>query len=840
MKMAFSSILLLGLTPFAFAQQSAKLRVDAIGDPLPAQALHRFGTSRFCTQTEVASLAMSHDGKLLAAADREGRVYLWDAATGKQRFVTTANSGKRIVFSPDGHWLALGEEGSFEVRDLRRSDPPRLALGAAPRVFAFTPDSKAIAVAMTDEAGIIEYDIASGKETRRFAGLDNFVRVSAFSGDGKLFAAATVSEPVPDEEPPPIRLMVWDAQNGKMLKEWTHAAKQIKKIAFLPDNKTLVAQFTTRLEAWDATTGERQPKIAHIVGTSFAFDAVCKTYASTDGPRVYDFASGKVLHTFQAPTLIRHIAMSGDGKLVAATPQRFETASPRIMLWDVETGKPRNVAEEHRHYVDAVAFSHDGQSIATASNVEGHARIWNVKTAQLLHALNMDSIAAKKSGGPRSRRTLVDALAFSADRPELFISGQRWDLKSGQPIPLKSDDDFAFDQANSYRAVMSADARIAASFLSGHAIQFWDPAKAMEIKTIEPDKKSRGDWFAFAFAPNRKLAAAGKWFAPIKEVMDDVLPPTIHLWDIEAGNRVKSFRSSTTPVARLMFSPDGETLAVIGFPTRLELWHLPTGRLLREMYLDDQEDLPRVYSMPTVAFSPHGQWIAFTHKEGEIVLVETLTGKEIQTLRGHQGFVSSLAFSPDNRQLLSGGRDTTALLWAIAPETPELPAAWKDADRLWLELGAPPNRAYQIVWALMANPERAVEVISKRLKKDEGASDKEIRELITNLASPKFAERDVAMRRLKVIGTRSLPALEETLKKSPDLETTRRIQELLRTVETSLTPETLRDLRGLQILEMIRTPAARQILSEIAGGDIGAGKTRHAQAALARLIATDK
>src|SRR5205814_2104842 len=102
---------------------------------------------------------------------------------------------------------------------------------------------------------------------------------------------------------------------------------------------------------------------------------------------------------------------------------------------------------------------------------------------------------------------------------------------------------------------------------------------------------------------------------------------------------------------------------------------------------------------------------------------------------------------------------------------------------------------------------------------DAGASDKEIQELIKNLSAARFAQRDVAMRRLKQIGTRSLPALEKALKSAPDLETTRRIQELLKTVETTLTPETLRDLRGLQILEMIGTPAARRLLTEIARGD---------------------
>lgn len=827
------------LTTHAAAQEPKTKRLDAAGDPLPAQALHRFGTSRFCTQAEVISLVVSHDGKLVAAADREGRVYLWDGDTGKERLLTGPDTGKRVVLSPDGQWFALGEDAPFEVRNLVKGGPPRLPIGNGPRVFAFTPDSKAIALVMTDEADILVYDVESGNELRRFRGLEGVVGAIAFSPDGKLFAAAAVPPMSEDKEEKPekviARVMVWDAVKGTKVKQWEHAAKQVKQLVFLPDNKTLIGHFTGKLDAWDATTGAKLPKIAHTVGISCALDAAAKILAVADGPRVFDFASGTEVHDLDTGGVLRRVAVSGDGKLLVASPERFTSSSPRLLLWDLTTGKERVVPEEHRHFVDAVAFAADGSKIATASQVEGYARVWDARTAKLLFALNIDSLAAKKSGGPRNRTTLNDGLAFSTNGAELFVAGQRWDLKEGKPIALKANDDFIFEQTNSYRAVMAPDGALAASFLNDHSLMFWAPENAKVVSTIEPPSKTfRGSWTALAFSPGGKFAATGKLNPRVKG--DDETPheDSVYLWDIAAGKLVRKFRAAPGLVARLSFSPDGETLAVVTLPTKLELWHLPTGRLLREMNLLEADELPRVFSLPTVAFAPHGQWLAFTHQPGEIVLLETHTAREILTLRGHHGYVSSLAFSPDNRRLLTGGRDTTALLWAILPDNPPLPAAWKDADKLWLDLGGAPPAAYRIAWALMAHSDRGLEVLSKRLQPDRGASEKEINELIKNLASEKFAQREPALKRLKEIGTRSLPLLEKALKQAPNLETARRIQDLLKTVETSLTPEALRDLRGLQILEMIGTPEARKLLSEIAAGDPLAAKTQLARTALER------
>jgi WD40 repeat protein len=74
-------------------------------------------------------------------------------------------------------------------------------------------------------------------------------------------------------------------------------------------------------------------------------------------------------------------------------------------------------------------------------------------------------------------------------------------------------------------------------------------------------------------------------------------------------------------------------------------------------------------SVSSVAFSPDGKQVVSGSDDQTVKLWDTATGAALQTLKGHSGSVTSVAFSPDGKQIVSSSSDRTVRLWDRATGT---------------------------------------------------------------------------------------------------------------------------------------------------------------------------
>ena len=135
---------------------------------------------------------------------------------------------------------------------------------------------------------------------------------------------------------------------------------------------------------------------------------------------------------------------------------------------------------------------------------------------------------------------------------------------------------------------------------------------------------------------------------------------------------------------------------------------------------------------------------------------------------------------------------------------------------------------------LLAAGDGAVALIDRRLHPASGADVKRIAVLIADLDNDRFAVREKASQELARLGEATEPALKNTLKGSPSLETMQRVEALL----TKLAEPSgghLQDLRAVEVLERLATPKARKVLRALAAGAADASKTKDAEASLRRL-----
>jgi PQQ-like domain len=778
------------------------------GRPLPKGTLARLGSPRLRSRSDYShGMQFSPDGKLLVLAASRDELWWYDLATGK----TLHHAEYPVGGIQSGRLLDGGALLFFHSKT--ESDNSRHFISR------FDPKSGKVVSETKIEIASVDHSEFDGPGARLLVQREKTVSVHDAASGAKLWSETLDRKP---STPPTIApdgsvvvvgtdraLALFDGATGKRLRVLdpppeARSAGASGLIASA-DGRWIAGNLRQEcVVVWDARTGRPQPVLPRQkLALGFAPNSRLFTVAETGTVVVWNVADQKREREFPIPVADR-AALAPDGKRIA-TRVHDCVALHDLPAEGLPTLAP--ISADLPGLPDELHFAPDGALVGRLPEYGGWA-VWThgEATATLLRPPGTDTVI----GLARDRRTVL-----TAAEGRFAISNLTGDS------PAK----FKFDLSTSglkRLAALAADGRVAIAVHEEGLARYDMNTRTQQV--LRSRFANRGAGTVAAIADDGRLAAT-EGYDPATDARH------VEIFSLGTNRPVREL-PVRGPADRMAFVPDGRRLAVAFITTTRD------GDQQKNLLVVEPEsgrELLRVGPLPNgsgprMAMAPDGRTVAWA-VEHEVRVYELLTGQLRGRFAAPQLEAHAVALAGDGRTVAVAGAGWPVILWDLSGESEPAALQPEEWDGAWRDLaGTDTAKAYRSARRMRRTPAEAVRFLAGRLKPAAAPDGAALARSVAALDAPAFADRQKASKDLRALGELAIPELTRVLESTDSAEVRERIETLLKQGHKP-TPEAIRAVRAVELLEWLRTPDARSLLLALAGGAEGAIQTREAIAA---------